>query len=45
MIIGVGVASIANLYMPSLNHEFEKDKEYIEKSYKIILRILLPLDL
>ncbi|MCF0149115.1 MAG: aromatic acid exporter family protein [Clostridium sp.] len=37
MIIGVGIASIANLYMPSLNHEFEKDKEYIEKSYKIIL--------
>ena len=37
MIIGVGIASIANLYMPSLNQEFEKDKEYIEKSYKIIL--------
>lgn len=37
MIIGVGVASIANLYMPSLNLEFEKDKEYIEKNYKIIL--------
>ncbi|MDV4149638.1 aromatic acid exporter family protein [Clostridium sp. AL.422] len=37
MIIGVGVASIANLYMPSLNHEFEKDKEYIEKSYRLIL--------
>jgi len=37
MVIGVGVASIANLYMPSLNLEFEKDKEYIEKSYKVIL--------
>ena len=37
MTIGVGIASIANLYMPSLNDEFEKDKEYIEKSYKIIL--------
>lgn len=37
MVIGVGVASIANLYMPSLNQEFEKDKEYIEKSYRIIL--------
>ena len=37
MIIGVGVASIANLYMPSLNEEFEKDKEAIEKSYKIML--------
>ena len=37
MIIGVGIASIANLFMPSLNHEFERDKEYIEKSYKIIL--------
>ncbi len=37
MIIGVGIASIANLYMPSLNQEFEKDKEYIEKGYKNIL--------
>ena len=35
--IGVGIASIANLFMPSLQYEFNEDKEYIEKSYKIIL--------
>lgn len=35
--IGVGIASIANLFMPSLRTEFNEDKEYIEKSYKIIL--------
>ena len=35
--IGVGIASIANLFMPSLRSEFNEDKEYIEKSYKIIL--------
>lgn len=37
MIIGVGIASIANLFMPSLHHQFNEDKEYIEKSYRIIL--------
>ena len=37
MILGVGVAFLANLYMPSLNVEFGKDKEYIENKYKIIL--------
>ncbi|WP_084767007.1 aromatic acid exporter family protein [Clostridium nigeriense] len=37
MIIGIGIASIANLFMPSLHSEFNKDKEYIEKSYKVIL--------
>ena len=31
MIIGVGIASIANLFMPSLHHQFNEDKEYIEK--------------
>lgn len=35
--IGVGIASIANLFMPSLRTEFNEDKEYIEKSYKVIL--------
>ena len=37
MIIGVGIASIANLFMPSLHHQFNEDKEYIEKSYRVIL--------
>ncbi len=37
MIIGIGIASIANLFMPSLHHQFNEDKEYIEKSYRIIL--------
>lgn len=36
-IIGVGVAAIANIYMPSLNRNFEEDKEYIENEYKVIL--------
>lgn len=37
MIIGVGIASIANLFMPSLHNKFNEDKEYIEKSYRVIL--------
>ncbi|MGG7145009.1 aromatic acid exporter family protein [Clostridium nigeriense] len=37
MIIGVGIASIANLFMPSLHKQFNEDKEYIEKSYRVIL--------
>ena len=37
MIIGVGIASIANLFMPSLHNQFNEDKEYIEKSYRVIL--------
>lgn len=36
-IIGVGVAAIANIYMPSLNSDFQEDKEYIENEYKVIL--------
>lgn len=36
-IIGVGVAAIANIYMPSLNRNFQEDKEYIEDKYKVIL--------
>ena len=37
MLIGIAVASIANLFMPSLQYKFYEDKEYIEKSYKVIL--------
>ncbi|MBD7916432.1 aromatic acid exporter family protein [Clostridium sp. Sa3CUN1] len=37
MIIGVGIASIANLFMPSLHKQFEEDKAYIEKNYRLIL--------
>lgn len=37
MIIGIGVASIANIFMPSLQDEFNKDKEYIEESFRIII--------
>ncbi|WP_300383329.1 aromatic acid exporter family protein [Clostridium sp.] len=36
-IIGVGVAAIANIYMPSLDRNFQEDKEYIENKYKLIL--------
>ena len=36
-IIGVGVAAIANIYTPSLNSDFQEDKEYIENEYKVIL--------
>ena len=35
-VIGVGVAAIANIYMPSLDKDFQEDKEYIENSYKVI---------
>lgn len=37
MLIGVLCATIANLYMPSMYSEFNKDKEYIEGLYRIIL--------
>ena len=37
MIIGVGVATISNLFMPSYVKEFNKDKEYIEEKYKWLL--------
>ncbi|MBC5628907.1 aromatic acid exporter family protein [Clostridium sp. NSJ-6] len=37
MIIGIGVASIANLFMPALEDEFRKDKIWIEEKYKVIL--------
>ncbi|MDZ5001484.1 aromatic acid exporter family protein, partial [Clostridium perfringens] len=37
MIIGIGVASIANIFMPSLHLKFNEDKEYIEKGYSVIM--------
>lgn len=37
MIIGVGVATIANLFMPSYLKQFNNDKEYIEEKYKLLL--------
>ena len=37
MIIGIGVASIANMFMPALEDEFAKDKIQIEELYKVIL--------
>ena len=37
MIIGIGVSSIANLFMPALEDEFRKDKIWIEEKYKVIL--------
>lgn len=38
MIIGIGTAFIANLIMPSLDKEFNENKNYIENSLKIILK-------
>lgn len=37
MIIGIGVASIANIFMPSLEDIFNEDKKYIEESYRTII--------
>lgn len=37
MLIGILCATIANLYMPSMNSQFNKDKEEIEGLYRIIL--------
>lgn len=37
MIIGIGVASISNLFMPALEDKFKKDIEWIEESYRIII--------
>lgn len=36
-VIGIGVASIFNLYVPSLTEKFDKDKEYIEEQFRIII--------
>ena len=37
MIIGIGVAAIANIFMPSLEDKFKYDKEWIEEHYRIII--------
>ena len=37
IMIGVGVATVSNLFMPSYVKEFNKDKEYIEEKYKWLL--------
>lgn len=37
MVIGVGVATVSNLFMPSYVKEFNNDKEYIEEKYKWLL--------
>lgn len=37
MLIGIGVAAIANAFMPSLEDEFKEDKEWIEEYYRIII--------
>lgn len=37
MIIGIGVAAIANIFMPSLDDKFKGDKEWIEEHYRIVI--------
>lgn len=37
VVIGISVAMLFNLYMPSLEEEFEKNREKIEQEYKMIL--------
>ena len=37
MIIGIGVAAIANVFMPSLEDKFKEDKEWIEEHYRILI--------
>lgn len=37
MIIGIGVAGVANAFMPSFEDEFKKDQEWIEDRYRIII--------
>lgn len=37
MLIGIGTAAIANLFMPSLEDKFKEDKDYIEEAFRIIL--------
>lgn len=37
MLIGIGVAAIANAFMPSLEDEFKEDKDWIEEHYRIII--------
>lgn len=37
LIIGIGIASIANLFMPSFENKFKKDKNDIENGFRIIM--------
>lgn len=37
MFIGIGIASISNLFMPSLEDSFKSDKEYIENSFRLVI--------
>ena len=37
MIIGIGVAAVANIFMPSLEDKFKDDKEWIEEHYRVII--------
>lgn len=37
MIIGIGVASVANIFMPSLEDKFKDDKEWLEEHYRVII--------
>lgn len=37
MVIGIGIASVLNLFMPSLEDKFKKDIKWIEENYKIII--------
>lgn len=37
MLIGIGIASIANLFMPCLEDSFKKDKVHIENNFRIII--------
>ena len=37
MFIGIGIASVANLFMPSFEDSFKEDKDYIENKFRIII--------
>lgn len=37
LFIGIGIASIANLFMPSLEDSFKEDKENIEIGFRVII--------
>ncbi|MGL5354190.1 MAG: aromatic acid exporter family protein, partial [Clostridium sp.] len=37
LFIGIGIASIANLFMPSLEDRFKEDKENIEAGFSVII--------
>ena len=40
MIIGTGMAAIANFFMPSLENEFKNDRIWIEEEYRIIFSMM-----